>query len=481
MPRASTRQRQACLPHGQAGIQSFARTTKSNVAAATTTTTTSPLKTGLPVSPSKKRKLSELENVESGPGRIEGENGTEGGKGPTLTPSKSLRFAELSVSSPRSGHYASSSSSSAGVKGSLARRGRAKSDIGIFRAVGSGSTTPRNTRPKEFHDLVNLHSSFLKALTLHAAHNGVSTPADLRDFLRSVERLWKKRKVVVKDLQRLVWIWDQGAQVKNTGYSYRLANYGLGKVCLERITGEEWIDENRLQAMFERELELLWEEANLDDSQGEEFIETLGVSPVHESLTPFTSFRKGQQRLQDLKGGIIRLKTEKLRAEPDDENAPKQTESASSRRQGLWDRIRNKQLRQSKLPPPPTKDMLLRRAAAERVEEVASVLACLKPGYVANGHKATIAAHRKPFQLDMIVQYVQDSSRNPISPREVEICVELMAMPNVAGQWVNIVTVNQLKSVVLKSCANVSLKEIGARVGEIKAGWEDAKWDLVTE
>lgn len=456
MPRTSARQ--ACLPRSQPGIQSYARTTKPAAGA------TTPTKPGLSGSPSKKRKLSELENV----GR------TEGGEGATLTPSKSLRFADLSVSSPRSGHYKPSSPSS-GVKASPLKRGRVK---GGFVGQHRGATaTP--TRPTAFYDLVNLHSSFLKALTIHAAHNGVSTPADLREFLRSVERLWRKRKVVVKDLQRLIWIWDQGVQSRDTGYSYRLANYGLGKVCLERGIGEEHVDENQLQGMFEEGLDVLWEKAGVDDGEWEGFIEALGVSPVHESLTPLTSFRKGQQRLQDLRGGVIRMKTEKLRAEPDDDNTPKQTETASSRRQGLWDRIKNKQLRQSKLPPPPSKEMLLRRAASERVEEVAGVLACLRPGYVGTEPEATMTAQRKPFQLDMIVQHVQDSSRNPISPREVEICLELMAMSDVAGQWVNIVMVNQLKTVVLKSCAGVSLKEIGARVGLMKAGWEDA--GLVTE
>lgn len=461
MPRASTRQ--ACLPRSQTGIQSFARATKPGI--------TNAGKAGsLPVSPSKKRKLSELENVDSGKGRTEDNEGEK--ERATLTPSKSLRIAELSVSSPRSGHYVSTSCPNS----PSSNRGRGGANTGRRQSI------PALTRPAVYYDIINLHSSFLKALTVHAAHNGVSNPADLREFLPSVQRLWKKRKVVVKDLQRLVWIWDQGTQSKSTGYSYRLANYGLGKVCLERVVGEVRVDENQLQEMFERQLDLLWEKANIEDGEGnekgEEFIETLGVSPIHESLTSFTTFRKGQQRLQDLKGGIIRLKTEKLRTEPEDDAPPKQAETASSRRQGLWDRIKNKQLRQSKLPPPPSKDMLLHRAAVQRVEEVAGVLALLRPvEYVESGPKVTVAAQRKPFQMDTIVQRVQDSMRNPISPREAEICIELLAQANVAGQWVSIVTVNQLKTVVLKSCADVSFKEIGTRVSQISVGWEDSAKD----
>ena len=463
MPRTAARHSQR-LPRGQAGIQNFARATKPGVALGN-----GPGKkdggTGLTASPSKKRKLCEVVEGEGDEERESAEDDAEetprrkaGGVG--LTPSKSLRIGELTVSTPV----------------------RRKTVSGA-RSIGSSPCSqPANEEPKPtypppaFTDLLNLHSSFLKALTIHSAHNGPATPADLREFLRSVERLWRMRKVVVQDMQRLVWVWDQGAN--STGHSYRLANYGLGKVCLERTVRDGARSESELQAQFEQNLDSLWEKSahrNEGEENGSNFVATLGLSPIHESLTPFTSFRKGQQRLQDLKGGVIRTKTEKLRNEPDEESEPNAVENASTRRKGLWDRIKDKQLRQSKLPPPPSKEMLLRRAAAERVEEVAGVLALLRPtGCVnARGAKAMIAGQRKPFRLEMIVQHVQDSMRNPISVQEVEICLDLLAQANIAGQWVNMVTVNQLRSVVLKSCADVSPKAIGARVCEMRAGWDE--------
>lgn len=297
--------------------------------------------------------------------------------------------------------------------------------------------------------------------------------------------------MVVKDLQRLVWIWDQsqpqGAENATTTPRFRLANYGLGRVCLERVIREDErsgrINEAEWQEQFEQTLDLFWEKT-LDSAPAEDegedqvaarFVETLGVSPVHESLTPFTSFRKGQQRLQDLKGGVIRLKTEKLRADSANDNAdaaPK--EATTNRRQGLLDRIKNKGLRQSTLPPPPSKEMLLRRAAVDRIEDVASVLASLRPaGYVGSGIKAMLAAQRKPFQIPTVVQHVQDSVRNPVSEKEVEICIDVMARADVAGHWVNYVTVNQTKMVVLKSCADVSPKEIGAKACQMRIGYDD--------
>ncbi|KAE8349237.1 hypothetical protein BDV28DRAFT_141640 [Aspergillus coremiiformis] len=464
MPRSSPRQ--ASLPRGQADIQSFARATKPGLRSAAEGKQTVPT---LPVSPSKKRKLNELENVECNKPRTQekGEPTTE-----ALTPSKSLRIKELSLLTPRSGHYTSptrASRTSAATENltiptSPSKRARAK-------IISRPSTVVLDVRPACVNDLVKLHSAFLKAITFHTAHHGTVVPADLREFLPSVERLWKKRKVVVKDLQRLLWIWEQDSEA--TGLDYRIANYGLGKICLEHVRREKWaIHDNELQEQFEKAVDLLWEKA-LDAVDGDEsradLIGTLGVSAIHESLTPFTSFRKGQQRLQDLKGGVIKVKTEKLKANPVGDSLAKTPDTTNARRTGLLDRIRDKALRQSKLPPPPSKDTLLRRAAVQRVEEVAGVLALLRPaGYVGSGPTAIMAAQRKPFRLEMIVQNVQDSLKNPISGQEVEICLEVLARADIAGQWINLVTVNHIKSVVLKSSADVNPKDIGAKARELQ-------------
>ncbi|KAF7592028.1 hypothetical protein BBP40_000751 [Aspergillus hancockii] len=462
MPRASPRQ--APFPRGPAGIQSFARATKPGLRSAVESKKTV---TGLPVSPSKKRKLNELENVDCGSPRMQ-----EKGELPTeaLTPSKSLRIKELSLSTPRSGHFASPTRAS---RTSVDDEKTAIPTSPSKRARGKNASRPSaavlDVRPACLNDLVNLHSAFIRAISFHTAHHGASAPADLREFLPTVQRLWKKRKVVVKDVQHLLWIWEQGY----TGFGYRIANYGLGKVCLERVRREERsIDDNEMQEQFEQAVDLLWEKA-LDTVDGDEsqvdFVASLGVSTIHESLTPFTSFRKGQQRLQDLKGGVIKVKTERLKAASSEGLPVKTPDATNARRTGLLDRIRDKALRQSKLPPPPSKEVLLRQAAAQRVEEVAGVLALLRPaGYVGSGPTASVTTQRKPFRLEMIAENVQDSLKNPISQREVELCLELLARPDIAGQWVNLVTVNHIKSVVLKSCADVSPKDIGVKARELK-------------
>lgn len=427
----------------------------------------------MPVSPSKKRKLQELENVDSTRPPVE----------EAETPTKTLKFNQLSVSSPRSGHYAT-------PKRTPSRRSRASAKHTESPSTPSTPSkqqkltfTPVREEPKLAPrepcvvDFLDLHTAFVQALSIHAAHNGPRTPADLREFLPSVTRIWKKRKVQVKDLQRLVWVWDRSLKAKEV--SYRLANYGLGKLCLERIV---YVEESyaALQDAFEQAFDLLWEQSekslqNLSENDSPSvFLETLGLSTVHESLTPFTAFQKGQQRLQDLKGGVIRMKTEKLRAEMEG-SISKPMVATDNRRQGLLDRIKSKELRQSKLPPPPSKKELVRRSAADRVEEVANILALLRPaGYVGTGIKAMLAAQRKPFKLEMIVQHIRDSVRSPIPSEEVEACVEILAEAHIAGHWINIVVINEIRSVVLKSCKDIAAKEIGAKVAQMKAEWDKA-------
>jgi hypothetical protein len=172
-----------------------------------------------------------------------------------------------------------------------------------------------------------------------------------------------------------------------------------------------------------------------------------------------------------LRGGVIRTKLEKMRAEVVN-GGPKTPAVNDNRRQSLLDRIKNKELVQYKLPPPPTKKELVRSSAAERVEEVANILALLRPaGYVGTGIKAMLAAQRKPFKLETMVDHVRDSVRNPIPKEEVEMCIEILADARVAGHWINLVTVNEMRSVVLKSCKDIAAKDIVKKVAQFKNEW----------
>ncbi|KAF7719702.1 Uncharacterized protein PECH_008888 [Penicillium ucsense] len=466
MPRTS---RSTVSLQPQPTIHSFGRATKAGV----TPVLSAKKPATLPVSPSKKRKLQELENFDNA--------GRQSVDEEANTPSKTLKFSQLTVASPRSGHYAS-------PKRTPSRRTRVSTVAATVPEVPDTPSKKRTVNPEEaisdaplaprapcVNDFLNLHSAFVQALSIHIAHNGPVSPADFREFLPSVTRIWKKRKVQPKDLQRLLWVWERSIRAKDV--AYRLANYGLGKVCLERHVQ---IDEQPsvLQDAFEQALDLLWEqtEPSLETAKEEDrpalFLESLGLTPIHESLTPFTAFKKGQQRLQDLRSGVIRMKTEKLRAETE-ASEHKSLASPLNRRQSLLDRIKNKELRQSKLPPAPTKKEMTRRSAADHIEEVAGILALLRPpAYTGTGIKALFASQRKPFKMDTMIDHVRDSVRSPIPREEVEACLEILADPRVAGHWVTMVTVKDIRSVVLKSCKDIEINQLGAKVAQVKAEWE---------
>lgn len=288
---------------------------------------------------------------------------------------------------------------------------------------------------------------------------------------------------MTRDLQRLLWIWKEDTD--SSAPCFRIANYGIGKICLERVVRDSkasrepsiCLDEDALQGKFERTLEKIWRQVASPSDQGEveaSFERNLGFMPIHESFTPFTAMRKGRLRLQDLRGNAAKVSLTKFKQKTEEPSIKQSSENTTDRRKGLLERIKDKELCQSKLPPPPSKETLLRRSAAERVEEVARVLALMRPSNpTGKGPWARVMPQKRPFRMETLIQNIQDSIPSPICKKEAGICLEILAQKDVAGDWVNIVTVNQLKSVVLKSVINVSPREIRARVAKMKIGWED--------
>lgn len=293
----------------------------------------------------------------------------------------------------------------------------------------------------------------------------------------------------MKDVQRLVQVWDDtynGGEneetEEKTGSSslrFKLANYGLGKVCIERLDSsgpgsQGMFDENHFHERFVQILEKKWREQARDKEDETEPSfqpDKLPLAPIQACLTPFNTFRKGQQRLQDLKGGVIKVKTAMMKAasmnhgEPGSGTPAVARDPTADRRKGLFERIKNKELLQLKLGPAPTKEQLLRRSAAQRAEDVARILALLRPSYT---NKVTVVARRKPFSWEALIQIIHDSLRNPIPAEEIAACLDILAQKDVAGDWIDVVTIGSFKSVVLMSARNISPKEIGIKVSKMQ-------------
>ena len=116
--------------------------------------------------------------------------------------------------------------------------------------------------PAELVNLLALHSSFLTALSLHFAHNGVSTPADLRDITTSTTKVWRQRQVTYDDIRLLIGVLDHGPSGSNNPYF--LSDYGRGKICVEikentaMMDGMTNMNEEGLQDLFKEGLDSLW-------------------------------------------------------------------------------------------------------------------------------------------------------------------------------------------------------------------------------
>lgn len=321
--------------------------------------------------------------------------------------------------------------------------------------------------PTELLDILNLHSSFLTALSLYHAHNGTQTPADLRVLCPDVSRTWGKRKVMLEDIRRILGILNSDIAEGKSQYDRPLArltlsDYGHGKICVETKSGigkggkeSAPLDENRMNNAFGRNLQKLWNDRKRDEEViVNMFIKNLPLEPVTTcpSLTKISPLlAKGQRRLEDLKAGILLKKqVEKERATAvliTDEKGRKLT---------LLERLQAKELRQSTLPAPPSKAELGRRAALHRLEEVISVLSLLTTS-------TSVGQQRVSFTMPTVLGKLKDSFKTPISREEGETCVRLLAT-EIVPEWLRVVKMGKTNAVVVNRDNRPSDLDIKERV-----------------
>ena len=330
--------------------------------------------------------------------------------------------------------------------------------------------------PEEVQDLVDLHSAFLTALSLHYAHNGSTTPVDLRSLGPGIERAWRKRRVTPQDVRRILAI---GRPERVEGHQgpgpFHVSDYGHGKICVEiadrwasRTITRRPINEEDLNAMFLRNLEHRWmhfKNANQADPSPSNFIASLALSPI----TPCTSlsklaplFSKGQRRLEDLKAAPIKPHQRPLSVKSANTTPlppPSQPKPTSARSTDLFSRLKAKQLHQSTLPLPPSAETLARKSALHRVHEIVPVLKSLAISSKkrANDDDAVAAAAMDvkstasspvSFTMPTLVQHLQMSLRNPIGKDEVVRSVRVLA--EVAPEWVSLKEMGRMLSVTVR-------------------------------
>lgn len=314
--------------------------------------------------------------------------------------------------------------------------------------------------PQKLIDLSNLHSSFLTALSIHYAHNGTHTPADLRLLCPNVTRAWGKRRVVLDDIKRILGILNHDSPSGSTQTLLSLSDYGQNKICVETRVPDrpgriaKPLDENTMNATFTANITSLWQKSAPQEIDA--FISTLPLEPVRicSSLAKMSPLlAKGQRRLEFIREGIAIGKA--IEATKTTDVKPL---DASGTRPTLLERLRAKALAKANAPAGPTKEDLARKSALGRMEEVVATLTQLSTS-------SSAGQSRVSFTMPTVVVSLKDSFRSPISAKEAEDCVRLLA-GEIAPRWLKIVKRGRMESVVVSRDERPSDAVIRERIGK---------------
>lgn len=320
--------------------------------------------------------------------------------------------------------------------------------------------------PKKLKDLIDMHSSFLTAVSLHVAHNGPIKPADLREICASVSSIWRKRRISVTDIQMILSL--QQAAPPSDG-RFILVDYGHGKICVELASFSQGqqrllVDEKRLNASFKRNLERAWKafsEVACSPATPEGFVSSLTPAPINASpslskLAP--RLEKLQTRLTEFKEGAVRAQeranSKKLPYTSDSKTGTERPKDPCDRSASLKSRIFSKELRQAALPAVLSPEQIARRSALHRVTDVAGVLESMALSRQrhrnddAEGDPFQQVATSVSFTLPALVQNVQMSLRNPVSHDEAIICATLLA--ELVPEWISMREVGKIVGILIR-------------------------------
>jgi hypothetical protein len=349
----------------------------------------------------------------------------------------------------------------------------------------STTHTPSASLPDELQDLINLHSAFMKALSLHYAHNGSFAPVDLRILRPSLERTWGKRRISTEDIQRIVGILSlptSPIDQNNIPIPINLSDYSSGKICIELATSPtrnssgfnfQPLDADGLNARFASNIRELWRRQDgrrnptsyLSDLPLAEITNCKSVAKTAPLLA------KGQLRLTDLKAGAIRAQSSSVttKAIISTSTTTGQVKPASLRQSTLLERIKAKEAHQSTLPSAPSLETIARRSALQRLEEVVPVLELLTTSQIQSknvkldgGLDGGDGDRIFSFTMPTVIQHLQMSLRNPISKDEAVFCMGLLA-EEIAPGWVGLRDIGKVKGVTVRR-KGLGTREIGERI-----------------
>ncbi|CAL8577598.1 hypothetical protein XPA_003422 [Xanthoria parietina] len=330
----------------------------------------------------------------------------------------------------------------------------------------SRAETPASSPPPEFdsgssselaeelQNLIDLHSSFLTALSLHYAHHGSLTPADFRVLRPNIERSWRKRRVSIQDIQRILALEEHTSSGVAT---LSLSDYGHSKICIEIDTPSRSISQHK-RPLNEELLNNVFVDNLLDKWKA---YKTSHKPPAAAQPLSHLSLQKVSAGSKTSKPARSKHKLAPHRTKsPNKENIPPQAivnsatkqEQTSTRKTNLLDRIKAKQearFLSAADSIPLTPEQVSRQRALRRLEEIIPVLDLLG----STGNTAI-----KSFTMPTVVQHLQMSLRNPIEKEEAVRAVRLLA-EEVAPGWVGVREIGKLVGVTVRRSGVVGGRE----------------------
>ncbi|CAG1964790.1 hypothetical protein QX201_003274 [Fusarium graminearum] len=317
---------------------------------------------------------------------------------------------------------------------------------GVFKKLNKPAVD-KHALPAHLAELIDIHKAFVKTIMIQLAHNGNNSPIDIRSLAPHISQSWGKRQVTIEDIRRCIAI--QTSARHDTHSPFMITDYGRGKICVERSSADTApINEERLLRQFGINLRALGTERSVDDMDIDLPLNNLSLDELPQvdiknmgnGINANPLLDRGQRALSELKNSVATKQHKKAAKQTAASNNPLLNPDGT--KMSLLDRLRLKQLTKANEPLPPSGPELQRRAALNRVCDVAATISMLT---LCN----PMSLPRQAFTMAVILEKLKDSLRMPVSKEEGAACVRLIAS-EVAPEWLRVVTIGGRENVVVQ-------------------------------
>ena len=343
--------------------------------------------------------------------------------------------------------------------------------------VRATTPTDKTPIPEAFYDLRDIYRCFLKAFSLHLAHNGQASPADIDILLPTITRLYRKRSVGREDLQRMLALFE----VPNSPISpdrvllaqeespFKLVISGVGsnsRGLIEFVPSQCHVFKPKL---FLQDYNALIDNVN---SWQRKWKDSFVHAPTEHY--PLLAYQTGAQTAIRQAKATAKLnhvlnrtskpqqqtaQSDKENDEPDfkrlsitdssvtEEDQPQTTLSTKSRTLSLFDRVKAKQSAAA-LTSHPTSSEILRRHAIGRIPDVVEILR------MKQNQRSQLSGtfNKVSFSMQQTVAMIKSSLSVPMADEEVKLCVDILAR-EVPGGWLKVTEAGTFQGVVIQGQA----------------------------